>query len=83
VAVTVSAISLGTGTDVGGQVMVDGKSVGTTGMPFTHTFHTRRIRITGTVPPEFEVVSRPGSCPLPASRIRASTSASLTPDIAA
>ena len=49
-----SAISLGTGTDVLGLVLVDGKNVGTTGTPFTHTFRTRRI--TGPVPTEFEVV---------------------------
>jgi hypothetical protein len=52
----VSAINVGTGTDVGGQVVIDGANVGTTGTPFTHTFRTRRIRIPGTVPPEFEVI---------------------------
>jgi hypothetical protein len=60
VTVTVSAINLGTGTDVGDQVLVAGKNVGTTGTPFTHTFRTRRIRIPVAVPPEFEVVYQSG-----------------------
>ena len=81
--VTVNATNLGTGTDVAGQVLVDGKNVGTTGTPFTHTFRTRRIRIPGTVPPEFEVSTRSGSCAPPASPTRPSTSASQTPDTAA
>jgi hypothetical protein len=56
VTVTVNAINVGTGADVGGQVLVNGTNVGTTGTAFTHTFRTRRIRIPGTVPPEFEIV---------------------------
>ena len=59
VTVTVSAISPGTSVDVGGQVLVDGKNIGTTGTPFRHTFPKRRIRIPGTIPPEFEVVYPP------------------------
>jgi hypothetical protein len=60
VTVTVSAIDVGTGADVGGQVQVNGTNVGTTGTAFTHTFRTRRIRIPGTVPPEFEIVCPTG-----------------------
>ena len=55
VSVTVNAISSGTGADVGGKVLVNGTNVGTTGTPFTHTFRTRRIRVPGTFPPEFEI----------------------------
>ena len=54
--VTVSAISSATGADVGGQVLVNGTNVGTTGTPFQHTFRTRRVLIPGTMPREYEII---------------------------
>jgi Gametolysin peptidase M11 len=56
VTVTVSAPDVSTGTDVHGQVFVNGVVIGTTGTPITHNFQTKRVRIPGTRPPEWEVV---------------------------
>jgi hypothetical protein len=56
VTVTIHAIDSATGTDVQGQVLVDGTAVGTTGTPITHTFRLRRVRIPGT-PPEWDFIS--------------------------
>lgn len=60
VTVTVTAVDPATGADVGGQVLVDDVAVGTTGVPFTHTFRVRRIRIPGPPPPDFELISPVG-----------------------
>jgi hypothetical protein len=54
VSVTVSAIDASTGTDVGGQIEIDGNIAGTTGTPFTRIFRRRRIRTPDEPRPEFE-----------------------------
>lgn len=56
VTVTVSAPDGTTGVDVHGQVIVNGAAVGTTGTPFSHNFRTRRVRIPGTNPPEWDII---------------------------
>jgi hypothetical protein len=53
--VTVSASDLTTGAVVAGQVLVDGKVVGSTNTPFTHTFRTRRVR-SDTDPRQWDVI---------------------------
>ena len=55
VTVTVSANDLSTGAAVAGQVLVDGKVVGSTNTPFTRTFRTRRVLVS-TNPREWEVI---------------------------
>lgn len=56
VTVTVSAPDDSTGVDVQGQVIVNGAVVGTTGTPVSHNLRTRRVRIPGTNPPEWDII---------------------------
>jgi gametolysin peptidase M11 len=56
VSVTVSAADVSTNTPVQGQVDIDGTIVGSTNVPFSHIFRTRRVRIPNTAPPEWEIV---------------------------
>jgi hypothetical protein len=56
VTVTVAAVDTTSGANVAGDVLVDGRVVGATGVPFTRTFRPRRVRIPGPPPPEFELV---------------------------
>jgi hypothetical protein len=57
VTVTIHALDSSTGTDVQGQILVNGATVASTGTPFTHTFRVRRVRIPGPPPPDFELIS--------------------------
>jgi hypothetical protein len=57
VTVTVNAVNMTSGAPVAGDVLVDGKVAGATGTAFTRTFRTRRVRIPGPPPPEWEIVS--------------------------
>jgi hypothetical protein len=55
VTVTVSAVN-SSGAAVTGDVLVDRSVAGATGTPFTRTFRTRRVRVPGPPPPEWEIV---------------------------
>ena len=61
VTVTVSAPDVSTGTDVQGQVIVDGAVIGTTGTPITHKFRTKRVPLPGTHPPEWDIIYSTGA----------------------
>ncbi|MFF1680927.1 hypothetical protein ACFVYG_33420 [Streptomyces sp. NPDC058256] len=55
VSVTVQATDTSSGTPIQGNVDVDGVVVGTTGTAFSRIFRTKRTRIPGTQPPEWDI----------------------------
>ncbi|NJD08183.1 MAG: hypothetical protein FIA97_17050 [Methylococcaceae bacterium] len=54
VSITVTATDLGSGANVTGDVRIDGVVVGSTDVPFTHTFRPKRRRVS-VRPPEWEI----------------------------
>ncbi|MFF1322418.1 hypothetical protein ACFVZZ_23745 [Streptomyces chartreusis] len=54
--VTVTSVDLSTGSSLQGDVIIDGRQVGTTGTAFDRTFKTKRKLIPGTYPREWEII---------------------------